>query len=349
MKTLRIWAMLAALLAFGALLAQQTPDSDSGIVAPTPPLAASATAPARSATQRRIVGATTRATTGRSVSATSATTTVRATPPPIPPPLKENVTLEIKGTVLADVPIDVTWTGSGPDFQLNSDDWVPKPFNPNGILLLSDAIIGEVEGGFNVHLTIGARIGIPKTQGVTNTNYSLNTVINVLLKPGQPVVVYQGNGGSLTATLTKAPAPATAVAPVSANVDEATATDFDENLKLTAKGSVFGGWPLNLTMLTSAAYYSMSSIEDVKDASGSTIPPLINYSGRLAREADGRYRLTYMMGERRASVAPGSSGTVMATPSSVQASVLLELDQPVTVLKNAGQTVTLTISKADAK
>ncbi len=132
---------------------------------------------------------------------------------PVGVPLKDNVTLSIKGSYLFNAPVDFSITGAGPIFRKAS----PLPAPDVGEMTLNfNGTIRETNDGYWVDYSFGlsvpvttAMTGGTRSSGGTNVvqyrNVSFASSVN--LKAGQSVVILDNNGQRLTMTLAKADAP----------------------------------------------------------------------------------------------------------------------------------------------
>ncbi len=133
------------------------------------------------------------------------------------PFLPDNVTLAVKGTFDFGIPVDFSWTGAGPQFS--RDNEVPSaateikiPAAANAIILQSvKGVVRATKDGYWLDFTFGVSLpnftesssprGTSTTTTVTYRNLAYHGSVN--LKPGQPEVVLEHNGKSITVTLTK--------------------------------------------------------------------------------------------------------------------------------------------------
>ncbi|HVU36727.1 MAG TPA: hypothetical protein VHC95_00185 [Opitutales bacterium] len=117
-----------------------------------------------------------------------------------------NVSIHVKGKITADIPVDFTMTGCGPDFVMSG----PLPeieiggqkYPPLSNCRIS---IVAVEGGYRLEYEIGCSVptlGGAMTSTVTYRAVSTNS--SVILKLGQSLTVSTSNGQELTLSLAAA-------------------------------------------------------------------------------------------------------------------------------------------------
>jgi hypothetical protein len=124
------------------------------------------------------------------------------------PPLKENVTLSVKGTSFADTPVDWTWTGAGPNIQYDSrvnDD-------AKSIVFVFSGAISAFGDGYKLFFSLTCNYPITtemaSSPGRKTLNYNpIGLTSTVILKLGVPLTVVDHDGKTLTLTLTKAATP----------------------------------------------------------------------------------------------------------------------------------------------
>jgi hypothetical protein len=129
------------------------------------------------------------------------------------PPLKENVTLSVKGTSFADTPVDWTWTGAGPNIQYDSR---VKDNAKSIVFVFSGAIIAFGDA-YKLFFSLTCNFPVvvqPEhnpdgtTPGRRSTTYNpIGLTTTVILKLGVPLTVVDHDGKTLTLTLTKAATP----------------------------------------------------------------------------------------------------------------------------------------------
>ncbi len=126
------------------------------------------------------------------------------------PPLKENVTISLKGTFALDYPVDFSVTGAGPEFTKNGEVEAKAPAT---LMMQFTATVRETAVGYQVDFTYGMHLPLANsataqvvspsvTRTITYRNVMIASTVN--LKPGQPVIVLDDDGKTLTMTLTKA-------------------------------------------------------------------------------------------------------------------------------------------------
>lgn len=127
-----------------------------------------------------------------------------------------NVSIHVKGKITADIPVDFTMTGCGPDFMMNG----PLPeieLDGQKYLPLSNCRISivAVEGGYRLEYEIGCSVptlsgaaaNLRSSAGATTTSVTyraVSTNSSVILKLGQSLTVAASNGQELTLSLSAA-------------------------------------------------------------------------------------------------------------------------------------------------
>jgi len=132
-------------------------------------------------------------------------------------PLDENVTITIKGTVAKDIPVDISFTGCGPNFSLSkhiSDVELNGTKQP--IDCTCEITIAPVNAAYRIEYTVGCRIPVVNsnytnagTGGVVTGTVSytnVSTSSTLILKMGQTISAANSDDQSLTISLSK-PAP----------------------------------------------------------------------------------------------------------------------------------------------
>jgi len=144
MKTLLASLFLAGLMTSSRVLAQDaTPTAE-----PPPGNSASTTVFGGAAGAR-----------GRGPGATNPPSGGAARGIPTTKLLDENVMIHIKGVIAKDTPVDITFTGCGPSFNLSKVmGVVPVNGNNQPVIGTCDIIITPVEGAYRVQYSLGCRL-----------------------------------------------------------------------------------------------------------------------------------------------------------------------------------------------
>jgi hypothetical protein len=130
---------------------------------------------------------------------------------PDAPPLKNNVTLSIKGTMI-DIPIDLSCTGTGPRFNITTILSVLD--NKQPIIGRFSATLTPTDDGYHVDYELACQYPIvtsstasadPKEPPHDTVSYAnLSTSSSANLKPDQPLVVINNNGKTVSITISDA-------------------------------------------------------------------------------------------------------------------------------------------------
>jgi hypothetical protein len=139
------------------------------------------------------------------------------------PPLKDNVTLSVKGTYALGLPVDFSVTGAGP--QLIKESEVSSP-SVTGVRMSFKGTISDTTDGYWLDFTLGMQVPLAaQLTHNTQTNTTTSSVVvpntarqpvvfhtiafssSLRLKSGQPVTVLDDGGRTLILTVTKADAP----------------------------------------------------------------------------------------------------------------------------------------------
>ena len=278
--------------------------------------------------------------------------------PPLPP-LKENVTLEIKGSILADVPVDLTWTGVGPQFNVSTARMVSgqtaEPAVPDPGRAILNVWTGEISAtadGYRVKCAIQTRA--PRFDVYGNHTYvsyqQVPTEVTVLLKPRQPVTVFSEGSQKLTLTLTQG---TTDYAAQQAPVSTAEPPLLDSNTKVTFSGIGLDGAPLEVTFNTVGGVFRGDVERQGIEVNGHAQPLFVECAGALMASGDG-YVLEYATSFNMPMlVAKGQSenGNVTSASYTFQgvsenSTVALKPGQPVTVFQLEGNPLIVQVTKA---
>lgn len=132
------------------------------------------------------------------------------------PPLNMNVSIHVKGKITADIPVDFTMTGCGPDFVMSGP--LPEieiggqkyaPFSNCRVTIVA------TEGGYRLEYEIGCSVptlggamtSMRSSAGTVTTSVTyraVSTNSSVILKLGQSLTVSTSNGQELTLSLAAA-------------------------------------------------------------------------------------------------------------------------------------------------
>ncbi len=198
MKTSFLNVVVPMLLLSAAATAQDSPAAAADHSA----------APAASSGGTRAPGGATIGRSGGSASASGQRGPVTAPPQtPLPPPLRENITLTVKAELADGTPVNFALTGIGPQFQAVAV--LPEPtgevITSQPTIALMQAVVSEVAGGFQVVFSLSYRI--PQTtesNGGTVTQYHNEaTKSTVVAKLDVPTELAASNGKVVLVTLTK--------------------------------------------------------------------------------------------------------------------------------------------------
>jgi hypothetical protein len=275
---------------------------------------------------------------------------------PVPNALTDNVALHFVGTLWAGVPVDVTLKGVGPTFNASL---INQP-DANPLIMTIAATVQRTTGGYLAELNFGQNVPQQATgdSNQVTVNYrNISTRVSVLLKPGQPAVVLEGNGQKVAVTLTTIPASA----PVASTKLPTLGADgaLDENLKISVKGTLFDGQPLDYSAITANNTFkaSISMPGAVVTPTGS-MSALANVFLKFAPSPGGGYLVHFTFGENlpvvlQASTSPdGRSSTSSITTRNISCDgvvVVPSLDQPIEVISSGVTKLVLTISHPPAK
>jgi len=141
-----------------------------------------------------------------SVLCAQATRAAEGEVPPMPP-LKENVSLSVKGVLMTDLLVDFTWSGTGPNLAAST---LVTGASKEGNLLRFEGTIEEESNRFRLTYTLSGQlvfdVALPRPGGAasrTVLNLALNST--AILKVGEPLTVLDRDGKKIILTLTKKP------------------------------------------------------------------------------------------------------------------------------------------------
>jgi hypothetical protein len=320
MKTWRNWRILLPLLAVGVLSAQETP-----------------------------------------------------TATPHPPKPGENVVVHLQGKYLG-LPIDVSClvdanASGGGDSASLSRIADPKANHPTFLDLVFD--VKAVDTGYQTQVRIAARVPIissvsrsspaagqdatmptaPET--ITYRNENIQTT--ALLQPGQPTVIFE-NGETLTATVEKLPAKNAASTPATA----LPAMDGDgklvANIKAVVKMASAADDTRTAAMVVAGNKATYSSVKQTPDHSGqeNTQPSfgtvtleLINQPGGVDVLLDTDDSVPMVTASTGNAASKSTTSSVYYNLRSHNVVAVTKLGEPLTLLSRGGETITLTLMRAE--
>jgi hypothetical protein len=269
------------------------------------------------------------------------------------PPLRQNVTLSIKGGVLSNLPVDATWTGVGPEFKIDLVQVIDGKRVPS----TCHGEIWATEDGYRIKCAVIANMPMLETHGKTKyVSYSqVGPDVTVLLKPGQSIpLLIQGNQ-TTTLTLVQgttdyasqqqaAPAPAPAVLP--------------QNMRVDFTGQGFDDSPVDIGLTTVSSSFSVNIVTSGREVNGVMEPIITHCNGSLTPTPDG-YLLNYGIGCNLPVVvswAVSPDDPDKTTQSSViymsvdeSSAVALSPGVPVTVFNVNGKPLTVQVAPAAKK
>ncbi len=279
-----------------------------------------------------------------------------------PAPLKpaENVSLHFVGKAMV-VPLDLTFVeganlnpGQGGKFV---SSMILKG-DPVKFMQISGNIIDTTADGYQVHVAIGFNLpvvsSVSSAGASTMTYFATQTEVTTLLKPGQPVAVSADSEVSLTVTLDKlAPGTSTARAGVNFPIMGPDGR-LSENVMALVQATKPGEAPQSYTMVVAGSNMSLSMARGFVDVNMAKLPVLGTLTIQLHPAPGGGWGVQLVLGESVPIVnsrsTPGSNPTPTVTyrnVSMIADVVITKMNDPVTVYKNGGESITLTFSRAD--
>ncbi len=125
---------------------------------------------------------------------------------PLPPPLKENISLTIKSDIVEGFPVNMTLTGCGPEFS-SSCLIVPANGGDNSSPVLAEVrlVVSQADEGYKVDCNLTYRIPVTQTSGEAQTTGYRSKSIQTTVTPkvGTPLNLASEEGRTALLTITK--------------------------------------------------------------------------------------------------------------------------------------------------